>query len=1174
MTDDKDVSMIVQRCLNVVGLGLAMALFTSVQLLASGAGSPAPTGVAKVASGPQHAGLSPEEAAKAMILPPGFKATLFAGEPDVKQPIAMTIDDRGRLWIAEAYSYPFKRKPGEGKDRILIFEDTNGDGKFDTRKVFIEKLNLVSGLEVGFGGVWVGQAPEFLFIPDKDGDDVPDSAPVTLLDGWGYQDTHETLNSFIWGPDGWLYGCHGVFTHSRVGKPGTPDDKRIPVNAAIWRYHPTRHEFETFCNGTSNPWGVDFNDQGQCFLTCCVIPHLFHVIQGARYHRQGGQHFNPYTYDDIKTIAVHRHWVGNQWYNPDRAQSDSVGGGHAHAGAMIYLGNVWPEKYRNQIIMNNIHGSRLNMDLLTAKGSGYVGNAAPDFLFANDKWSQMLYLRYGPDGQAYVIDWYDQNECHHHKDEGHDRNNGRIFKISYGETKSVQVDLKKLSSAELVELQLNRNDWYVRQARRILQERGPNPEVHEQLRVMARNQEDETRRLRALWALHVTGGLTDELILEKLSDRSPYIRGWMLQLAGEMFSPSEGVLKKAEELAAQDPSAIVRLYLTSLAQRLPLERRWGLVERLAKHGEDAGDHNLPLMNWYALEPLVPVDRERAVAIAMSSPISILRQYALRRIGAEGTSDSLNFLVRALGKADNDGDRMLVIQALQQALQGRKDVPMPADWKSVASNLASNPNAGLVVAVQTVSLGFGDPEARIALQNWVHDTKADAGLRRIALQTLQQNRNAEFPALLRGLLNDATLRGEALRGLAAAEDSQTPPAILGVYASLHADEKRDALNTLASRSSYAKALVAAVEQQKVPKGDLTADLIRQMVNLKDSELDSRLQSIWGVVRTTPADKQRLIARFSKAIQEKDWSHPADINKGLALFQKTCAQCHRLFDTGGNIGPELTGSNRANADYLVSNVIDPSAVMAKEYQPLIVVTKDGRTATGLLKEQTPQVIKLQTANELVTIPRAEIEEQKLSEQSMMPDNLWQNLTTHDVQSLAAYLASPQQVPMLATPENATEFFNGKDLAGWTGLPELWRVENGEIVGHTPTGIRRNQFLRSRLTVRDFELTFKVKLVPHGENSGIQFRSIELPEGEMKGYQADIGPGYWGKIYEEHARGLLSKTDGDKLVTPEEWNDYRIRAVGPRIQTWLNGQACTDIEDPVGRTRGIIALQIHSG
>ena len=323
----------------------------------------------------KYAGLPPKKAAEVMTVPEGFKVSLFAGEPDVRQPIAMCLDDRGRVWVAEAYSYPIRRPDKEAKDRIVIFEDTDGDGVFDKRTVFMEGLNLVSGLEVGFGGVWIGAAPELLFVPVKEGEDKPAGPAKVLLDGWGYQDTHETLNTFLWGPDGWLYGCHGVFTHSLVGKPKTPMDKRIPINAGIWRYHPTKHVFEVFAHGTSNPWGLDFDDWGQAFCEACVIPHNWHIIQGGRYQRQAGNHFNPYTYDDIKTIAEHRHYIGG---NPHAGneKSDSAGGGHAHCGTMIYLGGTWPAKYRNQMFMGNIHGRRLNVDLLRRKDRATLRSAA------------------------------------------------------------------------------------------------------------------------------------------------------------------------------------------------------------------------------------------------------------------------------------------------------------------------------------------------------------------------------------------------------------------------------------------------------------------------------------------------------------------------------------------------------------------------------------------------------------------------------------------------------------------------------------------------------------------------------------------------------------------------------------------------------------------------------
>ena len=331
-------------------------------------------------------GLKAEEAAKQMSVPQGFHVQLVAAEPMVHQPVAMTIDHRGRVWVAEAHNYPIRAPEGEGKDRIIILEDTNQDGQLDQKTTFIEGLNLVSGLEVGFGGVWVGAAPNLMFIPDANLDDVPDAEPQILLDGFGYEDTHETLNSFNWGPDGWLYGCHGVFTHSKVGKPGTPVAERTPMNAAYWRYHPVRHQFEIFAWGSSNPWGIDFNDYGQAFATACVIPHLYHVIQGARYQRQAGQHFGSHTYDDIKTIADHAHYAGDigdhAWWgheNPIQSDTSDAGGGHAHCGAMVYLGDNWPDRYRNSIFMNNIHGNRVNMDRLVRKGSGYLGDTERAF---------------------------------------------------------------------------------------------------------------------------------------------------------------------------------------------------------------------------------------------------------------------------------------------------------------------------------------------------------------------------------------------------------------------------------------------------------------------------------------------------------------------------------------------------------------------------------------------------------------------------------------------------------------------------------------------------------------------------------------------------------------------------------------------------------------------------
>jgi putative membrane-bound dehydrogenase-like protein len=1122
-----------------------------------------------------HAGLSPEEAARAMTVPPGFEVRLFAGEPDVVQPIAMTIDERGRVWVAEAYSYPIRVADDQARDRIVILEDQDRDGRFDKRTVFAERLNLVSGLEVGHGGVWVGAAPYLMFFPDRDRDDRPDGPAQILLDGWGLEDTHETLNSFIWGPDGWLYGCHGVFTHSRVGKPGTPDAERVPINAGVWRYHPTRHEFEVFAHGTSNPWGVDFDAEGQCFIEACVIPHLYHMVQGGRYERQAGSHFNPYTYDDIKTIADHRHYVGANPHGGN-GRSDSAGGGHAHAGLMIYNGSLWPAEYRGGLFMNNIHGARLNHDVVVRKGSGFVGSHRPDFVLTNDAWSQIVALREGPDGAVYLIDWYDKNQCHRTEPELHDRSNGRVFRLSYGEPRAVP-DLVGMSAEELVRVVVEADEAVARLALRLIRERGLSAAERRRLYEGVRGGGWTTPvRLRGLWALHGTGGLEEAWIGPLLGDPSEVVRAWTIQLACEQRRPSEAVVKRMVEMAGEDPSPVVRLYLASAVQRLGSEygsAKWAILEGLSGHGEDAEDPNLPWMVWYGAEPLAEEDASRALALAAGAKLPQLLPWMTRRVVALGTPEALALVVERLGREGDAGRRRVMLGAIQEGLQGRRQVEAPAVWATVGPGLMTDADEGVRALAVALGTTFGDQRALDAVRATLVDAQAGVERRTAALASLLKARDPRLPGVLRELIREpGPLRQPALRGLAAFDDEGTPGAVLEVYPGLTPAEKRDALTTLAARVSSAVALLDAVGSGRVPAADLTADLIRNLRNLKDEVVDQRIAEVWGQARETPAEKARLIEQYREIVY-RGYSDPPDPMLGRAVWARTCGQCHMLFGIGPKIGPDLTGSNRADLEYILANVVDPSALVGKDYQATVIATADGRTLTGIVQAEDPDSVTLVMQNETIVIPKSEIEERKLTEQSLMPEDQWANLSAHEIRSLVAYLASPQQVPMLATPDNAVTFYNGKDLSGWQGDPELWTVEDGEIVGRTQ-GLERNAFLVSDLAAADFRLRFQVKLVGNEGNSGVQFRSEALPDGEMRGYQADIGPGWWGKLYEENGRALLWDRSGEAHVRPGDWNDYEIIAQGSRIVTRINGQTCVDLDDPAGLRRGVFGLQLHSG
>jgi putative heme-binding domain-containing protein len=367
-------------------------------------------------------------------------------------------------------------------------------------------------------------------------------------------------------------------------------------------------------------------------------------------------------------------------------------------------------------------------------------------------------------------------------------------------------------------------------------------------------------------------------------------------------------------------------------------------------------------------------------------------------------------------------------------------------------------------------------------------------------------------------------------------------------------------------------MAAVDAGRVPANDLAADLVRQLRNHKDAEVDALIAKSWGAARETTADKSKLIEKYRK-ILTAGYARKPDVELGRAVFARTCQQCHTLFGAGAAIGPDLTGSNRADREYLLANVLDPSALIGKDYLAHVVATSDGRVLTGLIKSDDKDSLTLQTANELLVIPVGDVEERRPSELSMMPDDLWTPLSEFEVRSLAAYLASPAQTPMLATPENLSGFFNGKDLTGWVGDPALWSVEDGEIVGKTE-GLAHNAFLRSEMSARDFKLTLQVKLVRNEGNSGVQFRSEPLPDGEMKGPQADVGADWWGKLYEENGRGLLWPKSAEDAVKLGEWNAYEIVAVGGSIRTRINDKPAVVLDDPQVSRRGVFGLQLHSG
>jgi putative membrane-bound dehydrogenase-like protein len=973
-----------------------------------------------VAAHAQDRPLPPREAPKAMTVPKGFKVTLFAGEPDVVQPIAFTFDDRGRLWVVECLSYPKWTDKPEGSDRVIVFEDTDGDGTFDKRTVVFDKGANLSGIELGFRGVWLCSLPNLLFVPCDFNADVPKMGkPEVVLDGWSLQCKHNVFNSLTWGPDGWLYGCNGITATSHVGKPGTPEKDHTPMNCGVWRYHPTRKVFEVFAHGTTNPFGLDFDDYGELFITNCVIGHLWHVVPGAHFERMYGEDFNPHVYGLMPSIADHLHWGGGHWTSSrgGKGVHDEAGGGHAHAGCMVYLGDNFPDEYRNSVFMCNLHGNRVNRDTLSPNGSTYVAKHAPDFLLANDPWFRGLAIKYGPDGGVYVTDWCDTGECHNY--EVVDRTNGRICKMTYGKPKPWAGDLSKLSNRELVKLQSHKNDWFVRHSRRLLQEH--RKDVVKEYDVSIRDvliellkSSEETRRLRGVWLIGVLDELGPTYSYRQLTQaKDERIRGWGIRFlaswpdnldAGNAFDESFQWLRK---LAEKDASAFVRLNIAAALQRVPVGSRWGLAEALLKHGEDASDSYLPLMYWYAVEQLAAADPARTVELIGTARIAITREYLTRRLVAL-SADQLKPLVHLLATTGDPEVQRDVLRGMYLALSGVRQVAMPSDWRNAYAKLMASVSIDLREQAMKLAVLFGDEKAIEALRKTALNTAADKMARESALQALLSRQKPDLIPILQQLLDDPPLRQSAIRGLAAFNDPSTPDLLLKHYADLSAVEKEDAVQTLASRPAYASALLDALEKGQVPRADVSAVVARQVLNLKDKQLAERLGKVWGQVRPASQERAALTAKY-KGLLTPEKLQAADASKGRTVFAKTCASCHKLYDAGGDIGPALTGSQRANLDYILENVLDPNAVVANEYRVTIIRTTDGRFLNGIVKRETDKAVTVQTANELVVVPKDEVEERRVSNVSMMPEGLFDKLTADEVRDLVKYLQTKEQVPM---------------------------------------------------------------------------------------------------------------------------------------------------------------------
>lgn len=962
----------------------------------------------------------PEQTLSQMYLPAGFRAEVVVAEPDLHQPVAFAFDERGRIWVAEAYSYPQRQPKGQGRDKLVIFEDADADGKFESRKVFAEGLNLVSGFEVGYGGVWVGAAPQLLFIPDRNHDDHPDGPPQVLLDGFGYQDTHECLNSFMWGPDGWLYGNQGVFNYAQIGPPGTPTPRRVELRAGVWRYHPIRHRFEVFAEGGSNQWGLDYDEQGQIFMTHCRSywgrGGTTHVIQGGHFWNQANANYPAFIVANppsefpgfrnyLLASARYDHGAGGA----GEPGSDAIYGGHSHVGTMIYFGDNWPDQYRGRLFTHNLHGHQINQQVNRRLGSGFdTVHAGRDLSFCADPKFVAVDLQYGPDGAVYLIDWYDQQHCHNPNTERWDRSNGRLYRIQHAASfRPAKVNLGQMNDEELLAAQAHKNEWFGRTARRILHERAANGTLTSGV-IPAAGQllsahPSADLRLRALWLTHLLGQFGDEAAQRSFADSHEYIRAWAVQLSAEDGEVSAAIHGQLVRLAVSDPSPVVRLYLASAVARLPEKTAWAILDALAEHGEDREDRNLPCLIWHSLAPRMGAPDgqiDRALALADRTLLPQLADWIYWHAASLGD----RALERVLAKIQNShpADQPRFLAGLELALSTRAQVAMPANWPPLATQLYSSQEPGLVRRAELIAAAFGDRSRLPRLRQILRYPAAAAAQREHAFTVLSRARDQESLPVFLELLQDNRFRPRALALLGRFDSAEIPKALLQSYAKFNAEERNAALLTLTGRASYAAALLDAIAQGTLQRDQLTALHVRQMSQLGDPKINQRIAESWGRFSPSPAEKEARIAQLEKVFNEAPlWAY--DGRAGREHFLKLCASCHRLGEDGTRLGPELTGAGRHGIRYYLENIIDPNAVVGTDFQLTTVETRDGEVISGLLVKESAETLTIRTTVAEQTVAKSALASRSTSDHSLMPEGLLEGLPSREQIELLKFLAN---------------------------------------------------------------------------------------------------------------------------------------------------------------------------
>lgn len=954
-------------------------------------------------------GLPPEEARKALTPAPGFEIQTAAAEPDSRQPVNIMFDERGRMWVVQYLQYPYPAGmkilsqdqflrttydvyPApppmgfKGADKITILESSKSDGHFDQAKDFVAGLNLATGVEIGRGGVWVANAPYLLFYPDRDRKDVPDGKPQVILSGFGMEDAHAVVNHLTWGPDGWLYGAQGSTCTARV--------EGHVFQQGAWRYNPRTKVFEVFSEGGGNTFGLDWDEHGNLFTGTNYNSHvMFHYVQGGYFIKNFGKHgelSNPYAFGFF-----------------DHAPHEGWHGGHVSQLGLMYQGGAFPTEFNGAWITPRVLDNKVERNEVTAAGSTFTTRYAADLITSTDRRFRPVDIRSGPDGAIYVADWYDIRANHVIAKDDWEKDTGRVYRIApKGLEFYKPFDLAKLSSDQLVDLLDNSNDWYSRTARRILADRRDGSVAPRLKKMIAENK--GRLALQSLWALYVSGGFDDEVAAGMLQHENADVRAWTVRLLCDEKQVSAAIEPRLVELARNDKSATVRMQLACSARRLSADQAMPIVRELLGHWQDVTDRYIPLLLWWAVEDKAVSGREQVLAMFQSPQIwslPLARDFLIERLGrryaAERTDANFAACARLILMAPAPQDTDPIVSGMEKGLAGAALAAMPDSLKEPTEKLwARGPHTPTLVRLM-LRLGMRDAQSEAVT---LAATKTQAKADRVAvIEILGQIGDSSCQPALVALLDGkepTEVQAAAVTALQRFDNPEVAQAVLARYARMNRDLRTRAISLLCGRVTWAAALLDEIEAQKIERSNVSLDQVRQIVLHDDKALIARANKLWGSVRpSTSEEKQQSIERVMRALRHGR----GDAAAGRPLFLQSCAVCHTLRREGGKIGPNLTAYDRTDLNFLVPNIVDPSASIRPEYATYTLKTTDRRVLSGPLIESTPQAVTIEDGTARITIPRSQIRSLETSPISRMPEKLLDAMTDQQVRDLFAYLAA---------------------------------------------------------------------------------------------------------------------------------------------------------------------------